>query len=51
MCTKRAFVENDYFDPEEAIEAAIDKRTFFIKRLSNDHEFEGEEDNKESDDN
>ena len=31
MQTKEAFVENDDFDPEEAIEAAIDMRKFFIK--------------------
>ena len=50
MHTKDAFVKNDEFEPEEAIEVAIDKRKFFIKRLLNDHEFEDEEDNKESDD-
>ena len=32
MHTKDAFVKNDDFDPEEAIETAIDKRKFFIKR-------------------
>ena len=35
-----AFVKNDDFDPVEAIEAAIDKRKFLIKRLLKDHEFE-----------
>ena len=50
MHTKDALVKNDDFDPEEAIEAAIAKRKFLIKRLLNDHEFEDEEENKESDD-
>lgn len=38
MQTKDAFVENDNFDAEEAIEAAVDQRRFLIKRLLNDHE-------------
>ena len=33
MHTKKAFVENDDFDPQEAMEAAIDKRKFFINRI------------------
>ena len=32
MQTKDAFVENDDFDPEEAMEAAVDKRKFLIKK-------------------
>ena len=39
MRAKDAFVENDDFEPEKAIEAAIDKRKFLTKRLLNDHEF------------
>ena len=31
MQTKDSLVENDDFDPEEAVEAAIDKRKFLIK--------------------
>ena len=31
--TKKTFIENDDFDPEEAMEADIDKRKFLIKRL------------------
>jgi hypothetical protein len=33
MHTKDAFVENDDFDPEEALEAAVGKRKFLIRRL------------------
>ena len=33
MQTKNAFVDNDDFDPEKAIEAAVSKRKFLIKRL------------------
>ena len=33
MQTKNALMKNDDFDPEEAMEAAIDKRKFLIKRL------------------
>ena len=51
MRTKDAFVENDDFEPEKVIEAAIDNRKFLIKMLLNDHEFEDEEENKENDDN
>ena len=32
MQTKDAFVDNDDFDPEEAMEAAVDKRKFLIKK-------------------
>ena len=32
MQTKREFMENDDFDPQEALEAAIDKRKFLIRR-------------------
>ena len=33
MQTKNNFVDNDDFDPEEAMEAAVEKRKFLIKRL------------------
>ena len=33
MHTKDALVENADFDPEEALEAAVDKRKFLIRRL------------------
>ena len=36
MHTKNALVENDDFDPEEALEAAVDKRKFLIRRLLKD---------------
>ena len=39
MQTKNAFVDNDDFDPEEAMEAAVNKRKFLIKRLLKDYSF------------
>jgi hypothetical protein len=30
MQTKHAFVDNDDFDPEEAMEAAVDKRKLYF---------------------
>ena len=47
MQTKDSLVENDDFDPEEAVEAAIDKRKFLIKRLLKDYDFH-EGNNEES---
>ena len=35
--TKNDFVGNDHYDPEEAIEAAADKRKFLFKRLLKDY--------------
>ena len=35
-------MENDYFDPEEAVEDAMDKWTFLIRRLLNGCDFVGE---------
>jgi hypothetical protein len=35
-------VENDYFDPEEAVKDAIDKWKFLIRRLLNGYDFVGE---------
>jgi hypothetical protein len=39
MQTKDAFVNDDNFDPEEAIQAAVDKRKFLIKKLLKDYPF------------
>jgi hypothetical protein len=42
MHTKDALVENDDFDPEEALEAAVDKRKFLIRRLLKGYDFDEE---------
>ena len=42
--TKDALVENDDFDPEEALEAAVDKRKFLIRRLLKRYDFDEEND-------
>ena len=48
MQTNDAFVDNDDFDSEEAMEAVIDKRKFLIKRRVKDHNFdEGVDDEDE----
>ena len=39
MQTKDVFVSNDYFDPEEGIEAAVEKRKFLFKNLLKDYTF------------
>ena len=44
MHTKDALVENDDFDPEEALEAAVDKRKFLIRRLLKGYDFDEEND-------
>ena len=44
MHTKDALVENDDFDPEEALEAAVDMRKFLIKMLLKGHNFDEEND-------
>ena len=44
MHTKDARVENDDFDPEEALEAAVDKRKFLIRRLLKGYDFDEEND-------
>ena len=46
MPTKEAFVENDDFDLEEAIEAALDKRKFLIKRILKNCNFDEENDDE-----
>ena len=49
MHTKDELVENDDFDPEEAMEAAVDKWKFLIKRLLKGYNFD--EENDDDDDN
>ena len=39
MQTRQAFMDNEDFNPEEAMEAAVDKRKFLIKRLLKDYNF------------
>ena len=52
MHTKDELVENDDFDPEEVMEAAVDKRKFLIRRLLKGYNFdEGNDDGEENDDN
>ena len=46
MHTKDALVENDDFDPEEALEAAVDKRKFLIRRLLKGYDFDEENDDE-----
>ena len=36
MATRDDYVNNDIFDPDEAIAAALDKRKFLLKRLLED---------------
>ena len=52
MRTKDELVENDDFDPEEAMEAAVDKRKFLIRRLLEGYNFdeENKDDEKNNDD-
>ena len=45
MHTKDEFVENDDFGPEEALEAAVDKRKFLIKGVLKNYNFTEENDN------
>ena len=37
MQTRQAFMDNEDFNPEEAMAAAVDKRKFLIKRLLKDY--------------
>ena len=48
MQTKDAFVENDDFAPEEAMEAAVDKRKFLIKKLLKDYSFTKDSDDEDN---
>ena len=47
MQAKNALVNDDDFDPEEAMEAAINKRIFLIKRRLKDYSFTKNSDNEE----
>ena len=47
MQTRDAFMDSDNFDPEEAMEAAVDKRKFFIKRLLRDYSFTEDSDDED----
>jgi hypothetical protein len=46
--TKDAFVENDDFSPEEAMEAAVDKRKFLIKKLLKGYYFTKDSDDEDN---
>ena len=48
MQRKDAFVDNDDFDPEEAMEAAVDKRKFLIKKLLKDYTFTEDSDDEDN---
>ena len=48
MQTKDDFVNNDHFNPKEAIKAAVDKRKFLFNRLLKDYTFT---ENSEDEDN
>ena len=47
MQAKDAFVDNDHFDPEEAMQAAVDNRKFLIKKLLKDYTFTEESDDED----
>ena len=47
MQTRDAFMDSDDFDPEEATEAAVDKRKFLIKRLLKDYSFTKDSDDED----
>ena len=47
MQTKDAFMDSDDFDPEEAMEAAVDKRKFLIKKLLKDYNFTEDSDDED----
>ena len=47
MQTRDAFMDSDDFDPEEAMEAAVDKRKFLIKRLLKDYSFTEDSDDED----
>jgi hypothetical protein len=51
MHTKDELVENDYFDPEEAMEAAVDKRKFLIRKLLKGYNFDEENDDDDDEEN
>ena len=45
--TTYSFVDSDDFDPDEAMEAAVNKRKILIKRLLKDYSFTEENDDKD----
>ena len=47
MQTKDALVNDEDFDPEEAMEAAVHKRKFLIKRRLKDYNFTEDSDDEE----
>ena len=47
MQTKDALVNDDDFDPEEAMEAAVNRRKFLIKRRLKDYSFTEDSDDDE----
>ena len=47
MQTRYAFMGSDYFDPEEAMQATVDKRKFLIKRLLRDYSFTEDSDDED----
>ena len=48
MQTKNTFLDNDDFDPEEAMEAAVEKRKFLIKRRLKDYTFTEDSDDEDN---
>ena len=48
MQTKNNFVDNDDFDPEEAMEAAFEKRKFLNKRPLKDYSFTEDSDDEDN---
>ena len=47
MQTRDSFVDCDDFDPDEAMEAAVNKRKFLMKRFLKDYSFTEENDDKD----
>ena len=47
MQTRDAFMDSDDFDPEEATEAAVEKRKFLIKRLLKVYSFTEDSDDED----
>ena len=47
MQTRYAFMDSDDFDPEEAMQATVDKRKFLIKRLLRDYSFTEDSDDED----
>ena len=47
MQTKDALVNDDDFGPEDAMEAAVNKRKFLIKRRLKDYSFTEDSDDEE----